>query len=602
MKKLTTRLSICVGGGLVVTLIVTTVLVMRSKESILMKNLGYMSSNLAVNLSTACVDPLLAGDYGYLEKYVRKVAQENPQISYIRVWAAREGDNVQVVARFAPPEPFSEPGNDYLTFRKPILLEADDMPSETLGELEIGVSTANIGRFVDLSTWQFMPGCVIAFALLAIVINLVLKRSVLDPIRTLGVHAERISRGQLDTPIEVPGNDELERFARTMESLRVNLRESYDRVEQKIDELKESRERFKELLESAPDAMLIANGSGEIVLVNSGAERMFGYSREQLLGETVKTFLPEPLIRRIGDALEYTAQSKSGRKFLVSITVNPLKLEKKFFYAFSIRDAEERNRLEENLRRSKRSAELANQAKSEFLANMSHEIRTPLHGILSFAGFGIKKHATAGAEKLLDYFQKIQESGMTLLRLLDNLLDLAKLESGKTIFDFQPVDLPSLLRAVAGEFDTRASERKLSVQCPELAFKADATVDAGKIKQVVRNLLSNAVKFSPPGGVIRINLRQQADSVAISVVDQGPGIPEDELETVFDKFVQSSKTRTGAGGTGLGLAICREIVAAHQGRIWVENNRDGGSLFSFEIPVSMTIKEEQENEYSAQTT
>jgi signal transduction histidine kinase len=232
-----------------------------------------------------------------------------------------------------------------------------------------------------------------------------------------------------------------------------------------------------------------------------------------------------------------------------------------------------------------KKADAANQAKSEFLANMSHELRTPLHGILSFASFGIKKYATSKPERLLDYFNRIRQSGKTLLELLNDLLDLAKLESGKAVFVFKPTDLVMLIKSVMDEFDALLSERDLTIRREVVECVSQITIDADKIKQVLRNLLNNAVKFSPKGGIIDIIIRSLENSVKVSVRDQGPGIPQNELEAVFDKFVQSSKTKTGAGGTGLGLAICHEIIVAHKGRIWAENRPRGGAIFSFEIPL-----------------
>jgi signal transduction histidine kinase len=119
-------------------------------------------------------------------------------------------------------------------------------------------------------------------------------------------------------------------------------------------------------------------------------------------------------------------------------------------------------------------------------------------------------------------------------------------------------------------------------------------LDADKIKQVLRNLLDNAIKFSPEGGIIDVAIFLLENSIKVSVSDQGPGIPQNELEAVFDKFVQSSKTKTGAGGTGLGLAICQEIIVAHKGRIWAENRPEGGVILSFEIPVSMKTYTQEE--------
>lgn len=245
-----------------------------------------------------------------------------------------------------------------------------------------------------------------------------------------------------------------------------------------------------------------------------------------------------------------------------------------------LRQQQEHSTLEELCR----ATEAANRAKSEFLANMSHELRTPLHGVLSFAAFGINKAQTADRQDLLRYFQRIDHSGKVLLNLLNDLLDLAKLESGKMSFDFARANLRPLIASVADEFSSTVSSRNIKIEGPPADAEAWVWADETKIMQVVRNLLSNAVKFSSDGSAIEIDLRQGRDLVAVSVRDHGVGIPEDELEAIFDKFIQSSKTRTGAGGTGLGLSICKEIIVAHQGRMWAQNNPRGGAVLTFELP------------------
>ena len=204
--------------------------------------------------------------------------------------------------------------------------------------------------------------------------------------------------------------------------------------------------------------------------------------------------------------------------------------------------------------------------------------------------FGIKKYNSAKPEKLLDYFSRIKESGKVLLALLNDLLDLVKLESKGAIFTFEPTNLRTLIQSVTDELEAMLLERDLCLQYDPLDFDKEVTLDADKTKQVLRNLLNNAIKFSPDSGVIEIDTCSVEERVKVSVRDQGPGVPEEELETVFDKFVQSSKTKTGAGGTGLGLAISREIIDGHGGRIWAENRPKGGAVFSFEIPISTDLQ------------
>ena len=261
----------------------------------------------------------------------------------------------------------------------------------------------------------------------------------------------------------------------------------------------------------------------------------------------------------------------------------------------------ERKQVQEKLIYAKKQAEQANMTKSQFLANISHELRTPMHGILSFSKFGIDWIDTADQDKLLHYFNQIHNSGERLLALLNDLLDLSKLESGKMEYQMTEKDLRMIVGACITEFSLTAHEKKVSLKANEPDFLTRIHCDETRIDQVMRNLMSNAIKFSPDRGTVTVSYeatvipmgRRSTDqthikAVAVKVKDQGIGIPEEELKKVFDKFVQSSKTRTGAGGTGLGLAICAEIIRAHQGKIWAENNPEGGATFTFTLPYEQT--------------
>lgn len=254
--------------------------------------------------------------------------------------------------------------------------------------------------------------------------------------------------------------------------------------------------------------------------------------------------------------------------------INAIKKER--FLAIQKKERAERHRM---------VAEEANQAKSEFLSNISHELRTPMQGILGFAKLGIARFHNLPDEKKIQYYQEIHSSGSRLLNLLNNLLDLSRLESGTTDFHFVPEKLGNITDIAIRELLPLITEKHLNVSFEKPDVGDTASIDVDKILQVVINLLGNAVKFTDQNGEIDICITKENSEILFQVADNGIGIPENEIEGIFDPFVQSSKNRNGSGGTGLGLAICREIIEGHRGKIWVEQNQAEGAVFKFRIPV-----------------
>ncbi len=244
---------------------------------------------------------------------------------------------------------------------------------------------------------------------------------------------------------------------------------------------------------------------------------------------------------------------------------------------------------------AKEEAEKANQAKSEFLANMSHELRTPMHAIINYSQMGLDKtdpQADDKSERIYKYFNNIQRSGKRLLALLNDLLDLSKMEAGRMEFFFATHAIDDCVNHAFEELQSLAQTKNIALSLVQNTTNNKAWTDRNRIIQVIVNLLSNALKFTGEGKRITVTLKDTELStagntvpgLAVMVSDQGIGIPEGELEEVFGKFSQSTRTKTGAGGTGLGLSICRQIISSHGGEIWVQNNPEGGACFTFVIP------------------
>lgn len=373
--------------------------------------------------------------------------------------------------------------------------------------------------------------------------------------------------------------------------------------------LLESETRFRSLVENSPDWIWEITPDGRYTYNSPQIKKILGYEAEDAHGQTLCWQMPINERDRFSNFCQDYIKNqkpftnidsihthKDGKQVILETNASPiLDCNGKFAgYRGIHRDITERAEAK-NIKIEKEIAEIANKSKSEFLANMSHELRTPMHAILSFSKFGMKKFNSSPPEKLHSYFEKINTSGVRLLSLLNDLLDLSKIEAGKMEFNFIQGDLSSVLQQCLDEQESQLISKQISVNIIKPKCNTVARLDMVKIGQVITNFLSNAIKFSTPGSPLYLEIKADElfsdegifPGLRFSIIDQGIGIPNNELEYIFDKFIQSSKTKTSAGGTGLGLSICKEFIDAHQGRIWAEHNPQGGAIFNFVIPLNL---------------
>jgi PAS domain S-box-containing protein len=339
--------------------------------------------------------------------------------------------------------------------------------------------------------------------------------------------------------------------------------------------------RYHGLLEAAPDTMVAVNHAGEIVLLNLQAEKEFGYRRDELLGQNIKKIIPERVAERltadsprssltlqIGTEIELTGRRKDGGEFPIEIMLSPLESAERILVIRNISVRRQTERL-----------------KDEFVATVSHELRTPLTSISGSLGLLAGQWASKLPESAARLLAIAHTNSQRLVRLINDILDIEKLESGHVVFNLSKVAVRPLVEHALEDTRGFAQSYGVQVRLGVMSDDADVNADPDRLAQVITNLLSNAIKFSPAGGEVLVAVEKNANDVRITVRDHGAGVPDDFKLHIFEKFAQADATSTRQkGGTGLGLSIVKQIVERLGGNVGFEDAPGGGAIFYVELP------------------
>lgn len=364
--------------------------------------------------------------------------------------------------------------------------------------------------------------------------------------------------------------------------------------------------KFQDLLEAAPDAIVISDQSGRIVIANTQADAMFGHTRHELIGQHLECLIPsryraahashryryfgEPRARAMGAGLELLALHRDGSEFPVEISLSPLETESGTLVMAAIRDIRERRRLERELKEKNGQLERANESKVKFLASMSHELRTPLNAIIGFTGTLLMKLAGPLNVEQDKQLRTVRSAAEHLLALINDLLDITRIESGQAKLHPEPTSCRQIATDVAEQIRPLAESKGLALRLDLPNIDQVIRTDRRALHQVLLNLLSNAVKYTDHGGIdVQVSnaVEPGAHTVQFRVRDTGIGISAKDRDRLFRAFTQlGEEDGTARHGAGLGLYLSARLARLLGGRINLESTPGVGSVFTLILPVA----------------
>tara|TARA_R110000824_G_scaffold252106_2_gene440814 strand:+ start:11204 stop:13501 length:2298 start_codon:yes stop_codon:yes gene_type:complete len=376
-----------------------------------------------------------------------------------------------------------------------------------------------------------------------------------------------------------------------------------DRIKLRTGQLRKNEARLSSILAASPDALIVVETSGHIAFASDRVQDIFGYDPKEIIGKPIETLMPKrfrhghsghlrhfldaPQAREMGAGLQLFAARKDGSEFPVEISLNPETEGEDLSVVAAIRDVSDRAAVMESLREATSKAKMAELSKSEFLANMSHELRTPMNGVIGFTDLLLTSHLN---EEQKYHLQLIAESGSSMLVLLNSILDLAKIESGKLKADNAPFDIQDAIASSSRLMRVAAEQKGLSLNLNiDKDLPQHILGDEYRTKQVLTNIVGNAIKFTSSGWVsISASVAGEPEDrkIEITITDTGIGIARARQKEIFDEFVQAdSSVVRRFGGSGLGLTISQRLLEVLGGGISCESELGEGTSFIVTLPL-----------------
>lgn len=447
---------------------------------------------------------------------------------------------------------------------------------------------------------QFLTGIAIAImVILVAIVSIILSKLISKPIVELKKSTDEITNGNFDIQIKPRSKDEIGELATSFNTMVNQLATELAERKRSEEDLKASKEKLKTIFDSVNDAIIYVDKQGTFIDVNSKLEDIYGYSREETIGKNFAeiAFADPAHMSNIVDIftrsmesegpalMEIDIKHKDGHMILSEASTTMFHDHTGSRGALTVlRDITERKKVEEESARVKALEEL-DRLRTALLASISHELRTPLTSIKGLSSTLLQPDVEWDQETQQDFLRAIDELSDRLTHIVGDLLDMSQIEARVMKLDKTNTTLSVLVKQLSGQLNELTHKHQYEVNVSSTL--PPIYVDEIRIGQVITNLISNATAYSEQGTKIVLEAHRSDQEIVVSVTDQGIGIPPEYIDKVFDRFYRlESGIARRMGGTGLGLSICKGIVEQHGGRIWVQSTSDGGSKFSFSLPIA----------------